>query len=296
VKKATLGWFVGSVIALSFTVTMIRHRAGQAVIPEAVAATEDASSAVVRADGRVVTRPGHQATLSAELSGRVVTVNAVEGQIVKKGDVLAELDRREYDAMLREAVATAGEAFARMKGRRSDLKRSRSLVASGALARTDEDHVREEKGAAEWRLVASNASAARARALLAKTRVIAPIDGVVVSRSIEPAETVAAGTPLFVVADLAARRVEAEVDEFDVGRVHAGDTVEVRADAFPGAMFRGTVEEVPDIVERRKLRPLDPARPTDGAVLLVKASLPSDTPLKLGQRINVTFTSDGRPQ
>jgi RND family efflux transporter MFP subunit len=288
-KKSTIAGLVGSAVALSFTATLVRQRLGDAVIPEAVAATEASTSSRVRADGRVVTRPGGQSTLSAELTGRLVRVNVVEGQSVKKGELLAELDRSEYEAMLREALGTASEAYARMRARRDDLKRSKTLVASGALARTDEDHVREEKGAAEGRLFASNASAARARALLAKTRVVAPIDGVIVSRTIEPAETVAAGTPLFVVADLTARRVEAEVDEFDVGRVHVGDKAEIRADAFPGAVFSGTVEEVPDVVGPRKLRPLDPARPTDGAVLLVKASLPSDAPVKLGQRVNVTF-------
>lgn len=243
----------------------------------------------VHADGRVVARPGAQATLSAEISGRLVAVNVVEGQAVKKGDVLAVFDHREYDAMLAEANGSANEAFARVKGRRDDARRTKSLIASGSISRQDGDRIREERRAAEGRLVASNAAFSRARVLIDKARIVAPFDGVVISRMVEPAETVPTGTPLFVVADLSARRVEAEVDEFDVGRVASGAAADVTADGFPGAVFHGEVVEIPDVVAPRRLRSADPARPTDSAVLLVKVSLPADSPLKLGQRVGVTI-------
>jgi HlyD family secretion protein len=243
----------------------------------------------VHADGRVITRSGGQATLSAELSGQVVQVNVVEGQAVKQGDVLAVFDHREYDAMLAEARGTAGEAYARLKGRRDDVRRTQTLLRSGAVTRVDNDHVREERFAAEGHLMASGGSAARARVLIDKARVVAPFDGVVVSRLVQPSETVNVGAPLFVVADLASRRVEAEVDEFDMGRVASGAHAVVTADGFPGETFPGEVTEIPAIVAPRKLRPADPARPTDSAVLLVKVSLPEVSPLKLGQRVSVVF-------
>jgi len=241
----------------------------------------------VHADGRVIARVGGQATLSAELSGQITNVNVVEGQAVKKGDVLAVFDHREYDAMLAEARGAAGEAYARLKGRKDDVRRSQVLVKDGAVAKSDGDHVREERDVAEGRLFGSGATATRAKILIDKARIVAPFDGVVVTRLVQPAETVASGTPLFVIADLASRRVEAEVDEFDIGRVTQGASVEITADGFPGAVFAGAVIEIPAVVAPRRLRSADPSRPTDSAVLLVKVSLPVDSPLKLGQRVNV---------
>ena len=250
----------------------------------------------VHADGRVVARVGGQATLSAELSGRITAVNVIEGQAVKKGDVLAVFDHREYDAMLAEARGAAGEAYARLKGRKDDVKRNQALVKNGTIAKVDDEHVREERDAAEGRLFTSGGAAARAKILIDKARIVAPFDGVVVTRLVQPAETVATGAPLFVVADLTSRRVEAEVDEFDIGRVTNGAAVDVTADGFPGAVFAGGVIEIPEIVAPRRLRSADPARPTDSAVLLVKVSLPEDSPLKLGQRVSVVVhaTAEGR--
>jgi HlyD family secretion protein len=242
----------------------------------------------------VAVRPGKAATLSAELMGKLLAVHVVEGQTVKKGDLLAEIDRKEYEGALREAMGSAGEAYARLKARRDDVRRSQNLVSSGALPKQDGDRAREERAAAEGRLVASNGAATRARALLSKTRIVAPIDGVVVSRLAEPSETVSPGQRLFVVADLDARRVEVEVDEYDVPNVRLGADAEVRVEGIDAAPYHGMVEEIPNVVGPRQLRPHDPARPTDSAVLLAKVSLPRDTPLKIGQRVKVTLSATPR--
>ena len=288
-----LGLLGGVALAGVAGVTGLRRFHVPAASAATVALSPPAPARVrVHADGRVVTRAGRQATLSAELSGQVVEVNVVEGQAVKQGDVLAVFDHREYDAMLAEARGTAGEAYARLKGRKADLRRTQQLLKSGAVTRVDGDHSREERGAAEGHLLASGGAAARARVLIDKARIVAPFDGVVVSRLVQPAETVAAGTPLFVVADLTSRRVEVEVDEYDMGKVDGDAGAVITADGFPGETFAGRVVEIPAVVAPRKIRPADPARPTDSAVLLVKVSLPEVSPLKLGQRVNVVFDDD----
>lgn len=277
---------VSSIVALA--------RFGTFDTPTVRAATADAMPQLhaAQADGRVVTRPGKEVHLSAELQARVVAVHVVEGQRVKKGELLAELDDREIRGALQEASGASAEAYARLRARRTDLKRTKALVESGALAPTENDHVREERSAAEGRLWSSSGAAARARALLAKTRILAPIDGTIVARTVQPEETVAPGAALFVVADLSERRIEAEVDEYDVGRVTLGAHTEITADGFPGKRWEGTVEEIASAVGPRRLRPQDPARPTDAAVLPVRISLPPDTPLKLGQRVRVLFARD----
>ncbi len=97
------------------------------------------------------------------------------------------------------------------------------------------------------------------------------------------------------IADLARIRIEAEVDEFDTGRVALGAEVSITAEGFPGESWRGKVEEVPDSVVPRRIRPEDPGRPIDARVLPVKITFSEPTPLKLGQRVEVEILA-GEPR
>jgi len=114
-----------------------------------------------------------------------------------------------------------------------------------------------------------------------------PISGTVLLRHVQPGESVKEQAPIVTIADLNRMRIEAEVDEFDAGRVHLGAEVIVKAEGYDDQQWRGRVEEIPDSVAPRKLKPEDPARPTDTRVLLVKIVLEGKTPLKLGQRVEV---------
>ena len=89
------------------------------------------------------------------------------------------------------------------------------------------------------------------------------------------------------VADLSRTRVEAELDEFDSGRVRLGDEVKVTAEGYDRVSWRGSVEEIPDSVVGRRLKPQDPGKPEDTRVLLVKIALLEPIPLKLGQRVEI---------
>jgi hypothetical protein len=83
-------------------------------------------------------------------------------------------------------------------------------------------------------------------------------------------------------------RIEAEVDEFDAGHVTVGARVTITAEGFDGQTWEGTVEEIPDCVVGRKLRPDDPGKPVDSRVLAVKIALAgSRPPLKIGQRVEI---------
>ena len=126
----------------------------------------------------------------------------------------------------------------------------------------------------------------RLEALVEKTVITAPIDGVVITRHVHAGETIEAGDAIVTVADLKKTRVEAEIDEFDTARVRLGANVDVTAEGF-GRTWRGTIEEIPDAVVNRRLNPQDPSKPIDTRVLLVKVAFAEPTPLKLGQRVEV---------
>ena len=101
--------------------------------------------------------------------------------------------------------------------------------------------------------------------------------------------TASPAAPLATIADLRRTRVEAEIDEFDVGSIALGSRAIVAAEGFPHMTWNGRVEEIPDAVAGRRLKPQDPGRPADVRVLLVKIALDAPAPLKLGQRVEVSI-------
>jgi HlyD family secretion protein len=111
---------------------------------------------------------------------------------------------------------------------------------------------------------------------------------------VQPGEIVEANTRLVTVADLHRTRIEAEVDEYDAGKIALGAPVTVSAEGYGSKTWRGTVEEIPDGVVARRLKPEDPGKPTDTRVLMVKIALNEPTPLKLSQRVQVAITPASR--
>lgn len=266
----------------------VRGAPSTTVAPAATGATAAVSRPRIRAEGRLAPYPGAQAGVGCELGGTVARVLVVEQARVKKGDVLAELASDEQAAAVAEARARLLEARAEVTFQEGEQGRYEQLCATRAAARSELDRTRRDLDVARARAALQEATLRRLEAVLAKTRILAPLDGVVTARSVEPGDTIVAGQRLFDVADLARLRVEAEVDEFDAARIAVGALVRVEAEGF-GARFQGRVEEVPESVVARRLRPTDPGRPTDTRVLLVKVALESSRGLKLGQRVDVAI-------
>ena len=106
-----------------------------------------------------------------------------------------------------------------------------------------------------------------------------------------PGETVAAGAELVTIADLDKTRIEAEVDEYDGARLTLGAPVTISAEGY-GETWKGHIEEIPDAVTSRRLKPQDPGRPSDTRVLVVKVALDGATPVKLGQRVEVAIQTE----
>jgi RND family efflux transporter MFP subunit len=239
------------------------------------------------AEGRVVPYPGAWVTVGSEIGGKLRRVVVTEKTIVKKGDLLVEIDADEQRAALHEAEARAAEAKVDVGYFGHELDRTRSLSVSGALPVAALDKADHERDAANARREALLATSNRLRTVVAKSRVVAPIDGVVLERFAEEGETVAAGARLVTVADLRRTRIEAEIDEYDAARISLGQEVRVAAEGTPGVVWKGVVEEIPDQVVSRRLKPQDPGRPSDTRVLLVKVALRETAPIVLGQRIEV---------
>ena len=262
----------------------VEPKEASASTPPPTPAIEDSG---VVAEGRLVTYPGAEVVVGTEVPGTVVRLLVNEKDTVRKGQVIAELKADDVRAELSEARARVSEAEADIRFADVDLERAERLLAAKVGTQETADRARSHRDAAHARRQTALASVERLEAILAKTRITAPLSGVVITRSVDAGEHVEAGDALLTIADLDRTRIEAEVDEFDAGRVALGSPVTVTAEGYTGQSWKGTVEEIPDAVVGRRLKPQDPGRPSDTRVLLVKVSLGEETPLKLGQRVEV---------
>ncbi|MFN4160836.1 MAG: efflux RND transporter periplasmic adaptor subunit [Stenotrophomonas sp.] len=201
-------------------------------------------------------------TVGSQISGQVTQVLADYNSPVKKGQVLAVIDPSTYEAQIRQGEAQIASAQAQLRQaqatlrnatldyqRKSDLGRQQLVARSDVdLARTAMEQAQAQVNSAQAAIRQQTASTQTTRVNLERTVIRSPVDGVVLTRKIEPGQTVAASLQspeLFTIAeDLSKMKIELSVDESDIGQVKVGQAVSFTADAFPDRRFRGTVEQV----------------------------------------------------
>jgi RND family efflux transporter MFP subunit len=209
---------------------------------------------------------------------------------VRKGQLLAEIDSDELRAELAEARARVLEAEAEVRLSQSTLARRQQLQQERILAVHDLDQATRDFETSRARVETARASVARFEALVAKSRIAAPITGTLVARVVDAGQMVETGDHAFTVADLERLRIEGEAHEADAGGVALGAAVKISADGYPGRSWRGTIEEVPNSVTLRRIKPQDPSRPTDARVLAVKVAFAEPVPLRLGTTVDLRIT------
>lgn len=246
----------------------------------------------VAAEGRVVAYPDAEVKVAAERAGRLLRVPVREGQQVRKGELLAEIESDELVAALAEARARGAEADAEIRLAEADLQRRQRLADEKILPAHDLDQATRDLEIARARRQTSTAEAERYEAQIRKTRVLSPIAGTITLRHADSGETLEAGDPVVTVADLSRLRIEGEAHEADAGSIALGSPVSIRCDGYPGRVWKGRVEEVPDSVTLRRLKPQDPGRPTDTRILAVKVALEEATPLKLGATVELAIQAE----
>ncbi len=296
------GWIRKAIIpllGLTLTVAVVgqvRSMRGKSTAVSTASATAGGSVAAgkegaagVTAEGRLVSYPGAQVAVATDVAGTVSRLLVDERSHVRKGQLLAELKADDLKAEIAEQKARIAEADADIRFADADVDRADRLLAARVGTQATADRSRSNRDAAHARRETAVAALARLEAQLAKTRLTAPIDGVVLARNVQPGEHLDAGAQLVTLADLKRTRIEAEVDEFDAGRVTLGAPVQVTAEGYDGRSWKARVEEIPDAVVNRRLKPQDPGRPSDTRVLLVKIALAEPSPLKLGQRVEVAI-------
>lgn len=220
--------------------------------------------------GEVVEAVGATGTLQAvttvlvgsQVSGNIRALYADYNSIVKKGQIIAILDPSLIETQIEQAQANLVKSEAELdrlavslEDARTKLRRAESLAARQLLAAQELEAAQVAVRTVETQIKSQEASVTQAKASLSQssvnlqhTVIEAPIDGIVISRSVDVGQTVAASmnapTLFTIAADLTKMQVNANVDESDVGRIRPGQVVKFRVDAYPIEEFTGTVAQV----------------------------------------------------
>ncbi|MBL7135267.1 MAG: efflux RND transporter periplasmic adaptor subunit [Candidatus Marinimicrobia bacterium] len=200
----------------------------------------------VNASGSLI--PITQVKISANVSARIINIAIKEGDTVKQGDLLVELDRTQYEAAYERALSVVGSNKANRKKVKSDLKRIKALYDNDLTSEAELEAAIAQNELAMSQVVQSEAMLKQALDDLNKTRIEAPMDGIVTSLRKEIGE-IALGSVfqedvILVISDMSKMKVKVEVDETDVVNVNIGDTSNIEIDAIPDTVFKGVVSEI----------------------------------------------------
>ncbi len=187
-------------------------------------------------------------TVGTQVSGVIDKIFVDYNSVVKKGQLLAQLDETPLMAQLEQTKASVDQAEAQVKYQKATYERYKALLAKKLIAQADYDQVEFNYQNAVGALKNAQSNYDKNKINLSYARIYSPIDGVVLDRAVEVGQTVAASfnTPtLFTIAnDLTQMKVEAKVDEADIGQLKLDQRVEFTVDAFPAKKFSGSVTEI----------------------------------------------------
>jgi HlyD family secretion protein len=264
--------------------------------------------------GEIVDTVGATGTLQAvttvqvgsQVSGTILSLGADFNSIVHKGQIIAQLDPSLLQAQVKQAEANLERSQADLDRNRVELvdaqtkyKRAQELATKSLLPLSELDAAKIAVDSAQAQVKSAEASVVQARASLNQnqvnvdhTTINSPIDGIVIQRSVDVGQTVAASlqspTLFSIAADLTKMQVNANIDESDIGRIRPGQISTFRVDAYPGEQFEGTVEQV-------RLQPVDLSNVTTYATIInvpnpgmkLKPGMTANLRVQIARRDNV---------
>ncbi|QIK80540.1 efflux RND transporter periplasmic adaptor subunit [Lysobacter sp. HDW10] len=201
-------------------------------------------------------------TVGSQISGQITEILVDFNDKVRKGDILARIDPSTYEAQIEQGNAQIASASAQLAQAQATYanasklyERNVALAKQQMISKADVDQTRmameqarAQVNAAQAQIRQQTASTRSTRVNLDRTVIRSPVDGVVLTRKIEPGQTVAASMTapeLFTIAeDLSKMKIQLLVDESDIGQVKEGQNVSFTADAFPNRQFKGMVQQV----------------------------------------------------
>jgi membrane fusion protein (multidrug efflux system) len=179
--------------------------------------------------------------LAAKVGGYIQTVNVVEGQQVKKGDLLLVIDPRDYDNTLAQAKGELSSLEARRRDAEKNFQRLRGLLSSGAVSQQQFDTASASYQETKARYDGISAQVAQAELNLSNTKITAPANGVIARKSAEAGQLASPGVPLLGFVSSEERWVTANFKETDLEAIRLGAKARVEVDAVSSRDFEGKV-------------------------------------------------------
>jgi HlyD family secretion protein len=280
-NKKKLYWIIGAVVVLLLITLSILKRNGtigpsQDVKVATDMVTKQTIIEIVSANGKI--QPETEVKLSPDVSGEVIELNVKEGDVIKKGEVLAKINPEIYRSTLDRVIGALNSSKANLANSKAVLAqvnasfinaknsydRSKKLIDQKAISSSEFDQAissfeqakaqvtaaQENIKAAEFGVNSADASVKEANENFTKTTIFAPCDGVVSKLDIEKGERVAgasqfsAGTEILRIANMDLMRVNVSVNENDIVRVKLGDTALIEVDSYLNRKFKGIVTEI----------------------------------------------------
>ncbi len=253
---------IGVVLLIVIIVANVSKERGAQFKVQVADATMGEISSTVRAPAKV--QPETLVKLSANVPGEVIRIAVKEGDQVRKGHFLLQLDDAQYRAQLRQNQAALDAARSNLRLSETSLEQSESIVRRKEqlyqqklvspeeieTARTQRDGDKARVDANREDISSAEAALQSAQDNLRKTVFLSPIDGTITQVNVEQGEIVMIGTMnnpgtvILTVADLNRMKVEADVDETDVASVTLGQTATIKVDALPDTTLTGRVSEI----------------------------------------------------
>ncbi|HBX89433.1 MAG TPA: efflux RND transporter periplasmic adaptor subunit [Marinilabiliaceae bacterium] len=245
-KKRIIVIVIIAVVALLILIPLVRKKP-EAIVNIKVAVPEIGNiSNSISATGTV--EPTEQVEVGTQVSGVIDKVFVDYNSTVKRGELLAELDKSTLQARLLQAKASLSSAENELNYQTQNYNRIKKLTESEMVSETEYESALYKLNNASTSVERLKSEVEQAEVNLSYATIYSPIDGVVLERAIEEGQTVAASfnTPtLFTIAkDLSRMQVEANVDEADIGQVLKGQRVEFSVDAYPGELFVGKIAQI----------------------------------------------------
>lgn len=244
-KKALVIAAVAAIAALAVWLLSGGKKEEKITFDTAAVAPENIMNSIT-ATGTI--EPVTSVTVGTQVSGIVNKLFVDYNSVVKKGQVIAELDKTNLMSQLNTAKTQLATAQSQLNYQTANYKRYKTLFEKGLVAADDFDNAKLSYTQAKEQVASAKEEVQRAQTNLGYATITSPIDGVVLSKSVEEGQTVAASfsTPeLFTIAqDLTNMQVVADVDEADIGDVKEGKRVSFTVDAYPDDTFEGEVKQV----------------------------------------------------
>ena len=245
-KKKRIWIIVGVVVAIVIILRLFLSGGKEIAVVNSDPCTAGSIENTVTATGEI--QPVYKVEVGTQVSGIVEKMYVDYNSEVKKGQLLAELDKSLLNEQVKQAQATLSTSTSNKALAQKNFDRVKALYEQKAATQEEYDQAETSLEQAKNQLITARSDYERARTNLKYAEIYSPIDGVILSKAVEEGQTVASSfsTPtLFTIAkNLTDMQLEAKVDEADIGLVKEGQKVRFTVDAFPGETFVGDVRQI----------------------------------------------------